>query len=372
MNKTVSISVKTVCILVILVFPGINIASSSLLILKNADFNRNSMVNGNWVSVLQGNVIFEYDDAVIKADQATWYRSTGIALFSDNIHITMKNQTLMCEKMRFNKNDNTLIARQDINFFDQKEQIRILAQHGSYALDSKKMVLTGDPMLFNYDTLAAETLIISGETMTYDDSMKVATVVENVVIEKGLLESTCSTATYDMNTNVAKLRNNPLIFYDIHDLHGDSVDLFFTDKKLRGIAIMRNSAGTHKDIDQSDTIVTKVTGDSMYINIAENGSVKDIWTHENASTVYYTTQAPETVNNADGKIMVLNFTEGKTGNVKIFGNASCTYHVDDDTESGRNEASGDTIFIHFDKGKADYIRMSGAVRGTYFAEIMNQ
>ena len=43
---------------------------SSTLILRNANYNRNSLVGGKLVSVLEGNVIFKYDKAIINYTKA--------------------------------------------------------------------------------------------------------------------------------------------------------------------------------------------------------------------------------------------------------------------------------------------------------------
>ncbi len=341
----------------------------SVLILKNADNNRNSLVNGKLVSVLKGNVIFEYEDVTIYSNQAIWYRGSGEAKFSGNIRVSMKDQELTCKKMDLISNEKKIIANRNINFFDKKEQLRIIAENGSYKYDIKHLTLTGKPQLFRYDTTAAETLTISGRKMEYDDSLKTASVKENVIITKGVLESMCQAAEYNIETEKAKLRIDPLIYYDIHKLTGDSVDLLFENETLRGVYVMRNAFGSHHDVTRIDTIITEITGDSLYMALSDSGKVKNIWTHKDANAIYYSSDSPSTVNEANGKMMMLDFAYGKTGSLTISGNAQSVYYLDDEEkESGKNEASGDIIKIDFKNGKAVFIKITGDVRGTYFAE----
>ncbi len=341
---------------------------ATTLLLKNADYNRNSLVNGKLVSVLQGNVRFLYDDTYIRADEATWYRGSGKVDFNGNVRVWTEMQELTCDHMNYNRNMNSLIVRRNINFFDKNDQIRIVAQKAEYNLDTKHIVLNKDPQLFKYDTTAAETLSIVCDVMEYDDSLQIATGIDNVSITKGQLRSTCQQAFFYNETGVAKLREKPWIYYDVHDLTGDSVDLFFKDEALEGVAVMRNAKGLHKDITVKDTIYTRVTGDSIYMAISDSGTVEKIWTYEDATTLYYSSENRQDINEAHGKVILLEFYHGTTGTLSISGNAECIYFMDDEKENGRNEATGDKIAISFDNGKATYIKLRGDVRGTYYAE----
>lgn len=341
---------------------------SSTLVLRNADYNRNSMVNGKLVSVLEGNVIFKYDDAIIRSDKTTWYRKDGKAYFRGRVRITQKEQLLTCDRMNFARDKKKIIARKNIDFFDKEEQTRIIAQHAVYYLDTKHLTLTKNPQMFQYDTARAETLSISGDKMIYDDSLQFAIAEKNVLILKGLLKATCTWAKYNLETDVAYLRDDPWIYYDVHELTGDSVDLFFMEKVLEGVSVMRNAKGFHRDVTPRDTIYTKVTGDSIYMDISDSGTIETIWTYDNATTIYYSSLTPHLVNEGIGKVQVLQFVHGTTGTLTISGNAECIYYLEEEKESGMNEANGDDIFIHFREGKAHYIKLIGGVRGTYFAE----
>ena len=342
---------------------------SSTLVLRNANFNRNSLVNGKLVSVLEGNVIFNYDDAIIRADHATWYRRNGIAHFNGNVRIIQENQLLTCNRLTFNRGQKKITAFDNIDFYDTLEKMRIIAQKGDYFFETGNLVLTEDPRMFQYDTTIAETLSISGDKILYDDSLKIATAQKNVLILKGILKATCKTGTFNLDNHIARLREDPWIYYDIHELTGDSVDLFFTESEvLYGVSVMRNAKGFHRDATEEDTVFTQVTGDSLYMDISDSGTIETIWTYKDALTLYYSSKTENLVNEASGKVMRLNFIKGTTGILTISGNAECVYYLNEENESGKNEANGDDMVINFREGKAVYIKLIGGVRGTYFAE----
>lgn len=363
-NTTLLLSLLCICGIAGAGFAGKN----STLVLQNADFNRNSLVNGQLVSVLEGNVVFEYDDAIIRSDRATWYRKSGEAHFTGHINVTQRQQLLSCDQMQFSRDQKKLVAQRNIDFFDAKKQIRLKAQHAEYFLNRRHLTLTKSPQLIQYDTARAETLSIVGEKMIYDDSLQIAIAEKNVVMNKGLLRSTCQNATYFLALDIAKLRTDPWIYYDIHELSGDSVDLLFLDDALRGVSVMRNAKGFHRDISKRDTIFTAVTGDSLYMSISDSGNIETIWTYRDAKTLYYSSKNPQLQNEGIGKVMILRFVHGATGTLNIAGNADCIYYLNQENESGKNEANGDEIFITFYDGKAEYIKMTGSVRGAYYAE----
>lgn len=339
------------------------------LILKHANYNKNTLSGGKLISILKGNVIFLYDDAEIRSEYAEWFRSDGIAKFRDSVRINREFQKLKCDRMNFYRKNKLVTVLGNVDFFDKEENIRLLSQKGTYHLDTKQIDLDKDPRLFRYDTTANDTLEIIGRQMTYDDSMKIATVTNDVKIFKGLMESQCQIAYYYPDNDIARLRKSPVIYYDIHQLVGDSVDLLFAKNLLRGISAKGNTKTIHKDFSAKDSLITEITGDSLFMQITEQGNIDTIWVYNDVTSRYYSKEKPFEANEAKGKIMVLCFNDqGNANNLIIQGNAQSTYYVDDESGAGRNEASGDRIDLFFKDGRASHLVLTGAVRGIYFAE----
>ncbi len=343
---------------------------SQSLVLHNADYNRNSFVNGQLVSVLNGNVEFEYKDAIIKGNKATWYRRDGRLLFVGDVSVKMDDQLLTCRRMELNKNKKILTVTRDVDFFDAAEMTRFTANKAVYNFDVEDLTLTGKPKMIQYDTINGDTLTITGNKMLYRDTLGISYVYKNVKIVKGDLTAYCDTADYKTETGYSRLRRDPKIYYDVNELKGDSVDLEFSNGNLRGIIVMRNAEALHKNREGEDTLFTKMTGDSVYMSVMEQGGIDTVWTYKKAATIYYSSKTPESINRADGKMMVIDFSEGKTGNLRVKGNAESIYYIEDEKSSGINKASGDEILIHFMDGKATYIRLKGGARGVYTAQTM--
>jgi hypothetical protein len=272
--------------------------------------------------------------------------------------------------MNFAKENNTLNAAGNFDFYDTTEQTRLQGNDAEYRIAAKIFRLKGRPVMIRYDTASRETLTIQSVTMSYVDSLKRATGTDSVRIRKGSLFSTCRLAHYFTNTNQAQLRGSPQVWYGIHRLSGDSINLNFSKESLRDVSVVGTSHGVYADTAgtrRQDTAFTHIWGDSLYMAVSDSGRLDVIWSIGRASSRTYQSSEPDMSNTASGKIMTLGF--GRDGNVRdlrIWGNARSTYFVDDAAGRGCNEVSGDSVAVAFAKGKARYVTLAGSTRGIYF------
>jgi lipopolysaccharide export system protein LptA len=342
---------------------------SPSLILQSANSNENTFSNGEFISVLRGNVAFDYDDIRIRSDEATWWRTKGTVLFKNKVRVVRGRQLLTCNRMEFAKSNNTLTANGKFDFFDSTELSRLRGNDAEYQIAKKIFFLKGNPSLVRYDTASAETLTITSLTMSYVDSLKRATGVDSVTIRKGLLHSKCGLARYFTESNTAHLRGSPRVWYDLHFLSGDSIDLTFSKEALRDASIMGAGHGIYADTAArtKDTSFTHIWGDSLYMAVSTRGKLEVLWSIGKALSKSFESAAPDQANTASGRTMMLGFTsEGEVNMLKIWGNASSTYFSEDDGGTGCNEVSGDSVAVSFAEGKARFVTLAGSTRGKYF------
>jgi len=362
MNRSIVIGITALCMAAAARVNGPD------LILKSANSNTNTMSGDELISVLEGNVVFVYDDAVIKSQYAQWWRSRGTVHFSKNVRVTKEKQVLTCDRLDYEKSKKQLLANGSIDFYDSKEGTRLLGDHAEYFPDTKFITLTGKPVFIHYDTAAHDTVVIHGEKMTYSDSLKLALVERSVTISKGKLFSRCQTARYFTEGDRAQLRTKPDIKFDHDSLSGDSMDMLLNKRALRGMSVSGNSHGMYKDVSGKDTMITNMFGDSLYMAMNDSGKVDSMWMYRNVKSSYRSAKDSLHPNEAFGKIMILAFTKkGDVDNVKVWGNAKSVYHVEEG-DKGVNIATGDSIAVAFKEGKASHVMLSGSVRGYYAPE----
>ncbi len=337
------------------------------LILKSADSDVNTMSkDGEIISTLTGNVVFLYDDAVIKSQNARWWKSRGTVSFSDKVSVDRPHERLTSDHMDYDKAKKLLIADGRMNFFDSKERVKLTGDRGSYFLDKKFLVVEGHPRFVFYDTTAHDTLDIRGKKMTYDDSIKKASVYDNVTVAKGKLFTRSEIAFYYPDSGKANLRKIPRIAFETDSLSGDSVDLSFTKSHLKRVKVNGSSHGQYKDFGASDTTLTHLFGDSISMFLTDSGKIDSMWAFGNVKSKYFPLRNPLATNEVYGKLMTVWFNRrGEVSRVRVWGNARSVYTVEEKEGRGRNEASGDSITVSFAKGKATHVKLSGTVRGFY-------
>lgn len=342
---------------------------SPSLILESANSNENVFENDEFTSYLKGNVVFVYDDIKIKSDEATWWRNQGKVNFKNNVKVYRGAQTITCDQMHYGKANNLLIANGRFVFIDTLERAKITGSDAEYNIQTKYFQLTGKPKLVRYDTASAETLFISAERMWYIDSIHCANVVDSVKIIKGKLFSTCKAAKYYTKKEFAQLRLDPFVIYEISNVKGDSIDLFFGKNQLESATVMGNAVGRYVDTvaNTRDSSYTNVWGDSLCMSVSDSGNLDSLWIYGKAKSKYYDTKDRASVNEASGKRMLMAFTEkGAADKVKVWGNAKSKYYVTEQKSKGINEASGDSITVSFKKGRASRLTLAGSARGIYF------
>lgn len=343
---------------------------SPSLILESANTNENSFSNNEFISVLRGNVVFHYDDIRIRSDEATWLRKKGTVAFRNNVRVVRGRQLLTCNRVDFAKESNTLSAAGKFDFYDSTQQSRLRGDNAEYRIATKNFRLRGNPVLVRYDTVHGETLSIKSITMYYNDSLKRATGTDSVRIRKGQLYSTCRLAHYFTATNQTFLRGNPNVWYGVHHITGDSINLNFSKESLRDASVVGNAHGIYADTADShkgDTSFTHLWGDSLYMAVSDSGKLEVIWSVGKAASKNFRSSDPSLANTANGKTMMLGFGgDGTVKTLKIWGNARSTYFTDDPSGRGCNQVSGDLVSVLFSKGKTSFVTLAGSTRGVYF------
>ena len=263
--------------------------------------------DGEVISELNGNVVFLYDDAVIKSEYAKWWKSRGVVSFSNKVQILRKTQKLTSDHVDYDKNKKWLITNGNLDFYDTKERVKLTGDHGTYFLDKKFLVVEGRPRFVFYDTTAHDTLDITGKKMTYDDSLKKASVYDDVAVKKGKLFTQSNEAFYYPDSGNAQLRMTPKIAFETDSLRGDSVDLTFTKKHLKQVKVKGQGHGQYKDFGASDTTLTHLLGDSISMFLTDSGKIDSLWAFGSVKSKYYPIKNPLATNEAFGKQMTVSF-----------------------------------------------------------------
>jgi lipopolysaccharide export system protein LptA len=257
----------------ILLCPALTFAATDgALILERANSNENIYRGGELVSHLRGNVVFRYEDMRISSDEATWWKNAGRVDFRRKVKVEHAGQTMTCERMLFVRDRNLLTATGNVFYQDSAQVTFLSGNEAEYSVDRKVFTLKGKPLLVRKEEDEADTLFISGRIMTYNDSLKIATVTDSVRITRGSLTAASKSAEYSTTTGMAYLRISPEVFYEGHRVIGDSIDLHFGQETLKSARVVGNSHGRYIEVAASsnDTSITYIWSDSLLLTMSED------------------------------------------------------------------------------------------------------
>ncbi|MCL2182105.1 MAG: hypothetical protein FWB85_01370 [Chitinispirillia bacterium] len=353
------------------------INTGGALILERANSNENTYENasGNFISFLRGDVAFRLDDIRISAQEAMWNRNEGVVDFHTDVKVEQRGQIMTCNRLNFRRDRNTLSAIGSVHYSDSAKITFMRGQTAEYATNKKECILYGDPLLTRIDTTETDTLFISGKFMVYNDSLKIATVVDSVKIFRGSLTATGSKGEYFAKENMAKLRVKPVILYEKHRIVGDSVDLFFGKESLESAAVMGNTHGFYSEIadSSSDTTVMNIWSDRLYMAMYESGKVHSIKATGSARGDYTETpadpaKAPAATQISSDSLHMFMFENGKVNAIKAYSRAHARYS---EAAAGSKAATvtrvtSDSLHMYmFETGKVNTMKAYGSARARY-------
>ncbi|MDR2578868.1 MAG: hypothetical protein LBC70_08720 [Chitinispirillales bacterium] len=344
------------------------------LILERAGSNENiySAETGEFTSFLRGGVVFLFEDVRMSAEEAVWQRNAGIIDFIRDVRVEQRGQVMTCNQLNFTRERNVLTALGDVLYQDSAGITFIRGNSAEYRTDIKECVLKGSPLLTRVDTTETDTLFISGRLMTYNDSLKIATVIDSVNIIRGSLNAVSEKAYYFADDNMAILRINPVILYEKHKIIGDSVDLFFGKESLESARVIGNTHGFyHEAADSSDDTATmNIWSDSLHLSMFESGKIDAMKAFGNARGDYSEISAASgnvtTTELSSDSMHMFMFESGNVRVMKAFGNARGNYS-ETAAQSGSAMAtniSSDSLHVFmFESGKIRAMKAFGNSHG---------
>jgi lipopolysaccharide export system protein LptA len=344
------------------------------LILEHADSNENfyESTTGEFISYLRGNVVFLLDDIRMSAEDAAWQRNAGRVNFNRNVKVEQRGQVMTCDHLYFERDKNVLIATGNVLYVDSAKITFMRGDMATYATDKKECLLRGNPLLMRIDTTETDTLFIRGKFMMYNDSIKIATVTEDVKITRGSLTATGRRAFYHVDENMAQLRINPVINYEDHKIVGDSVDLFFGKESLQGASVMGSAHGFYSEAADSsmDTTVMNIWSDSLALSMFESGKINSIKAFGNArgdySEIPAGPKAATVTNIVSDSMHMFMFETGKVRAMKAYGNARGKYSETgaDQRSAMATDISSDSMHMFmFETGRISGMKAFGKAHG---------
>lgn len=307
------------------------IISENRLILKQANILESKTINGESIRFIEGNVIFEKGDLILKCQKGQYFEKKGQAILYDKVSAIKEDLTFVADTLKFYSDSNQLLgigkSHTWTSDYDLKaDTIRVFTE-----LDSG-IALKNVVLIQNKQKIESDKIIYKN----YPNVKKLSySAVGNVQIQDSTIFSESEIADYNGLNESTILQGNPKIFDQSRMLSGNEIKLTYIDKSLRKIYIPSKAT--------SDIIKTgfiKTVDDSL-IKV----SFKD---------------------KIEGKELFGSFSNDNLDSLKLNGMSKTLYHVfEDSLYKGNNQVSGDSIIISFDENQINELEVYGGAEGKY-------
>ena len=250
----------------ILLFLFSFLLSQDKLLLKQADTLTSSVIESETITKLNGNIIFQKTDTILKGDFATQSNQTPIINLYGNVSIEDANQMIYCDSLSYNN---------DTEFFSMYGNIKI--QNGSRFMTAKKATLD---QISNQMTLL-ENCEINDEqnNRVYGDKILLGFKDESLeslkVISNGMILS--------QNSGYEKIDDKRQLIENEDVLKGETIFASLINDKIENIEMLgMASTLIHLYNDSLYDGINEVSGDKIILSlknesaqqlIAEGGTI---------------------------------------------------------------------------------------------------
>jgi lipopolysaccharide export system protein LptA len=282
-----------------------------------------------------GNVKLYDTVTTLTSNVLTYFRNDERAIAVGNVSINDSVNTILADSLVYYRQAKITFAEKNVRVIDTKNNSVIYGNHLEDYSQKKYSVMTDFPLLIQVDTAGGvkDSLIISSRIMeSYNDSSKKFIAIDSVRIVRGEFASKSNYSIFFRNEDkIVTMKRNPedkfpVLWYELTQLTGDSIQIFLTKNKLDSIQVFKdgfilsqNKTYTNRYDQISGDRIT-IFFDSVGINHTDvNGSVLSIYyTYENEN--------PNGLTKSSAQRAKIIFKDKKVDVVKLYGSPVSDYY----------------------------------------------
>jgi len=311
-----------------------------------------------------GNVKVTRDSTILTAPEGTYYDGTrhakmikGVRLerprmvltavegdydtgekrahFRGNVVVTDSLSVTACDDLTYFETDDRSISVGHVSIVGRQDAVTVYGDSLVHYGTIDYTIVPLNPKLVQVDTTGGglpDTLVVTSRMMeAFRDTSLRYVARDSVVIARDDLAAICGDAVYRPAEGLVILRKQPVVWYDVNQISGDSIAVRLRHHRLESVY---------------------VHGRAMAISRADTSSA-------------------ERFDQLTGREITLYFSQGGIERIEAERQATSLYYLfDRDLPNGANKSSGDSIIVNFQDGLVDRIKVVGGVEGEYLPEPM--
>jgi len=274
------------------------------------------------------------DGSVLLIAREGWYNvDEARAFFRTDVLVREQQSTILADSLTYFRTDRVSVAEGNVRVFDTSQDLVITGTHLDHRSAEGYSRMTGNPLLVQFDSTAdggVDTLIVRSRVMeSYRSEGRRLVATDSVRIVRTDLSAIAGLAMFFPDGDSILLRQEPVVWYDVTQVTGDSIDIFMNERRLDHVDVTGSAFG----VSRTDTL--------RYVRYDQ----------------------------LSGDLMHLRFVDRRLHQVLLERRATSVYHLfEDSLANGLNQASGDRIVMGFEQGKVSAITVFGGVEGEYVPE----
>lgn len=307
------------------------------------------------ISYAYGNVKIEEDSVLIYCDTAEHHRNSRMSYAYGNVRIIDDSVYIFADRIEHDRNARLSNAFGNVLVKARYSDVFLYSDTIINRTYISQTVATGSPIIFQVDTIKSrvdtlylydslgmkrhdivrrperyDTMSVSSDSIiVYRGLGERYIFIDSVQMIKGGTSAKCGMAVYYKSGELIELKQNPVVWYDSTQLHGDSITVKIPGRKLREIHSYSNSFAASKEDASDSSRINQILGKEIIIRI-EDDSIRNIYSYGDSKSLYFV------------------LTDGEPDGAKRDGS--------------------DTIEIYFSGGEIDEIIWLGGIEGEYLPE----
>ncbi|MFA6653588.1 MAG: hypothetical protein WCS93_04555 [Candidatus Delongbacteria bacterium] len=204
---------------------------------------------------------------------------------------------------------------------------------GKFSFDPFIMQTQGKCFFQMTDSDDPDTLSLSSDKITYDETTVKGTAEGKVKIRKGKMNINAGLAKYFGNESTAKFYDDPVVTYEMHKVEGDSMTVISEKGDINPEKAVIYGKPRYESVPDSlrPEEMNILTGKLMNIWFSDN-EINKIIVSKEAEGVYFISRekdkAPDASNYLLGDEIELNFSDGEVKSASITGGCEGIYYPD--------------------------------------------
>ena len=326
---------------------------------QRADFYRNVIATSdNKVLKADSLVYFSESDSIVARGHPVLYDSTlsitarrliylvkdEIAHAEGNVLLKDSSRSVRSNLIHYYSKEKKSVAIGQAVLYDAKRHMELASDSLIYFNKTGNIFALNRPILTRFDTTGTESFRIYADTIRLVEKEGNFQAIGNVRIQSKDFTAYSQTLTYIDSLEVATLTDNPRVLSDGQELTGKVMRLHFENEKISALYI---------DEDARANAVGKAYLPAESDSLAHGDSIK-------------------TYDEITGKFMEIYFRDDQADSIVVAVMATSLYNMlEDSIILGINEVSGDTIRLKFIDQKINTITVVGGTQGRFIPHETN-